>query len=203
MRGTKARTAGAKRRRAIWEGAVFTLFKTFITLRVCFFSRPGGFFRPAAETHPAHFQPFPSAPRRAVPARAPPFSPQPKTFQLPANSSSSQGRKAFPAPAAPTSAPREGAVAACLYGGMKTGGAHGGTGKKEGRGREVTFRTAKPYVLPPETIPFARQNVCSRKARTRLAGARGHTRALPSLPPYSAARVVKVAVATGVVTPPS
>lgn len=68
MRGTKARAARAKRRRAIWEGAFFTLFKTFTAPRVCFFSRHGGFSRPAAELHPAHFQPLPSVPRRAVPA---------------------------------------------------------------------------------------------------------------------------------------
>lgn len=94
-------------------------------------------------------------------------------------------------------------MAASLHAVMETGGAHGGRWKKEGGKREVTFRTAKPYVLARETIPFTRQNVCSRKARTRLAGARGRTRALQALAPYSAARVVKVAVATGVVTPPS
>lgn len=225
--------ARPERGRRKWEGAVFTLFKISIAPRVCFFSRPAVAPRPAAEIHPAHFQPFPCAPAAAFPPA--PLRRRPlcrRTFSCPPRAVvlSAGRRRAVPffileawrlacpyTCASPSRVPffilghgdgmRDRMAINekqfhFLYFGMETQGADR-QGERAGAGKRLPFARRNHNLLPPETIPLARQNVCSRKAHTRLAGARGRTRAAESLPSYSAARVVKVAVATGVVTPPS
>lgn len=153
MRGTKARTAGAKQRGEIWQGAIFTLFNTFAALRVCFFSRPGRIFRPAAEIHPAHFQPFPSAPSPAATAPESPSARRRRKPCCPPTVLPPAPGIAFPAPPAPTSAPRAG-----RNGGFLT--CRHGDGRDTRRAVEKGGREKRGHLSHGETIRFGARKVC-------------------------------------------